>query len=249
MEVINRVDRQLEFRLWLQEEFSRRCRTNTSFSIRAFAKYLGVDSSALSQILSGKRRVSDKMMERFFTRLESRADFQNKNNKAEPYSIIQADVFAVIADWHHFAILDLTLLKGFKSDPCWIASKLDISLSQTQFAIERLKRLGMLAEKNGKLKKAKSLYSNYIEGASSSAHKEYQRQVIGKALTAIDHCPQEKKDITGITIAANSKKLAEAKEKIKAFRRELCAFMEDGEGDSVYHLTLQLYPVTNFNLE
>ena len=60
----------------------------------------------------------------------------------------------------------------------------------------------------------------------------------------MDNCPQERKDITSITIATNSKRLKEAKEKIRNFRRELCAFLEEGEGDSVFHLALQLYPVT-----
>lgn len=52
------------------------------------------------------------------------------------------------------------------------------------------------------------------------------------------------KDITAITIAGNSKKIKQAKELIKRFRREMCALMEDGQGDEVFHFALQLYPVT-----
>jgi uncharacterized protein (TIGR02147 family) len=162
------------------------------------------------------------------------------------FSVVKADIFAAISDWYHYAILDLTLLKGFKGDPSWIAAKLNISVNEAKFAIERLKRLEMLVEKNGKLEKAKGFYSNFEDGETSSAHKEYQRQVISKALLAVDNCPQEKKDITSITIAANSRKIKEVKEKIKKFRREICRYMEDGNGDSIYHLTIQLYPVTNF---
>jgi hypothetical protein len=46
---------------------------------------------------------------------------------------------------------------------------------------------------------------------------------------------------------ANSKKIKEAKDKIKKFRRELCDFLEDGNHDSVFQLCIQLYPLTHSN--
>lgn len=238
------TDRQLQFRLWLQQEFAERCRNNDKFSIRAFAKFIEIDSSALSQILSGKRKVSDKMMQKFFQKLGSRPGMDKKDSSLQNYAVMQGDLFAVISDWHHLAILDLTLLKSFKNDPEWIANKLEITRDEAVLAIARLKRLGMLVERNKKLAKDRPLYTNYQEGETSEAHKEYQRQVIKQALKAVDHCPQDRKDITGMTIAANSKKIQAAKLMIKKFRRELCQFLEDSDADSVYHFTLQLYPVT-----
>lgn len=167
-----------------------------------------------------------------------------RRNQETEFSSLSLDLFAMVSDWYHYAILDLTLLKTFKPDAQWIARKLGIQPHEAMSALERLKRLGMLKIKGGKLVKAEGLYTNYTEGQTSAALKEYQRQVVKKALHAIDNCPQERKDITSITIAADSRKLGIAKEKIKTFRRELCAFLEDGEKDSVYHLALQLYPVT-----
>ncbi len=235
-------DIQLEFRIRLQDEFSRRCRVNSRYSIRAFAKLLKLDSSALSQILCGKRRVSEKFMAKIDKILgHYPQDSQLRLNNL--YTFVEADVFSIISDWYHFAILDLTLLKNFKSDVKWIASQLSITVSEAQIAIERLKRAGMLVEKKSKLIKAKSHYNNFV-GASSSAHKEYQRQLIQKALQSVDMTPPELKDITAITIAGNSKKIAAVSERITKFRREICNFMEDGQGDAVFHLTVQLYPVT-----
>ena len=237
-------DQQLEFRIWLQDEFSRRCRTNSSYSLRAFAKQLEFDSSTLSQILSGKRKISEKVAEKIYAKI-GRPPVQNPSQTdSTKYMLLSMDAFTVISDWYHYAIMDLTLVKKFKSDHVWIASQLQISPLEAKLAIERLLRLGMLVQKNGKLKLSKITNTNYVEGQTSSAHKEYQRQIITKALHAIDNCPQDKKDITSMTIAANSKKLKEAKEKIKKFRRDLCTFLEDGEKDSVYQLGVQLYPLT-----
>ncbi len=240
----NPGNEQLEFRVWLQDEFSRRCRTNSSYSLRAFAKQLDFDSSTLSQILSGKRKVSDKIVQKVYDKL-GQPPIKNENTSSQ-YMLLSMDAFTVISDWYHYAILDLTLIKNFKSDPVWISSQLGISQLEAKLAIERLLRLGMLVQKYGKLKLSKVTNTNYIEGQTSSAHKEYQRQIITKALHAIDNCPQDRKDITSMTMAANSKKIKEAKEKIKKFRRELCAFLEDGEKDSVYQMGVQLYPLTKF---
>jgi uncharacterized protein (TIGR02147 family) len=235
-------DQQLQFRSQLQMEFTRRCKTNSSYSLRAFAKQLGIHSSTLSQILAGKRRVSEK----FISKMHIKIGLKIGNNSSDStnYMLLNMDSFSVISNWYHYAILDLTLVKGFQSDSVWIAKKLNITIVEAKMAVERLIRLGMLTVRYGKLKLTSTYNTNYIEGQSSSAHKEYQRQIITKALEAIDMCPPEKKDITSIVIAANSKKIKESKEKIKKFRRELCAFLEDGEKDSVYHLALQLYPVT-----
>lgn len=232
----------LEFRLKLRDEFSRRLRANERYSIRAFAQAIGVDSSTLSQMMSGTRPVSLKKMKEISSKLGLTISTEAKASK--DFSTLDLDAFSVISDWHHFAILDLTLLKTFKSDEKWIARKLGLTLHETVAAVERLKRLGMLVEEKGKLKKGKDFYTNYSEGQTSAALKEYQRQVIKKSLHAVDNCAQDRKDITSITIAADSKKLKEAKERIKKFRRELCAFLEDGDRDSVFHLALQLYPVT-----
>lgn len=217
-------------------------RVNARYSIRSFANHLRIDSSTLSQIISGKRALSEKKIAEVYKALglEVRAKRAVDSN----YSTLDLDTFSAISDWYHFAILDLTLVKGFKSDPSWIARKLGLKKFEVIGAVERLKRLGVLVEEAGVLRKGQAFYSNYSEGVTSAALKEYQRQIIRKAMEAVDGCPQDRKDITSMTIAANSKKLKQAKEKIKAFRRELCEFLESGEKDSVFHLAVQLYPVT-----
>jgi transcriptional regulator with XRE-family HTH domain len=240
-----------EFRFWLQSEFSRRCRVNERYSLRAFAAHLDLHSSTLSQILSGKRRVSRKLVSKVYEQIGRPGPLQNSlpQREAAAFVQMQTDAFALISDWYHYAILDLVLLKGFQNSPLWIAKKLSISQAAAGLAVGRLLRMGLLKEKNGKLTKSQPFYTNYEEGVSSQAHKEYQRQIITKALQAIDFCSPEKKDITGMTIAADSSKLNEAKIMIKKFRRELCEFLEVGRADSVYHLALQLYPVTSFDNE
>lgn len=228
------------FRVHLQNEFSRRCRVNSRYSLRSFARQIGIEASSVSQILSGKRKVSDKLIARICQKI----GWPQAAQTLDGYALMSADVVSAISDWYHYAILELVQLKTFRNDPAWISKKLGIGKIEAQNAVARLLRLEMLTAKNGRIKKTQANYSNYARGQTSESHKEFQRQIVRKSLEAIDLCPQECKDVTCITIAANSAKLEEARERIKNFRRDLCAFMEDGAGDSVYALAVQLIPLT-----
>lgn len=207
-------------------------------------------------MLSGKRRVSTRVIQRICDRLSVRPDLRafllssivpKKNQPADSYAPVHqiaADAFAVIADWYHFAILELTFAENFDSSPRWIAKRLGISTAQVKIAVDRLKRIDLLREVDGRLRKTKNLISNGDEGFSAPALKELQRQVLEKALHAIDHVPQQEKDITSMTMAIDERKLPEAKRRLQRFRRELCAYLEAGPRSRVYHLGLQLYPVS-----
>ncbi len=54
----------------LETEFNRRTNSNPSYSLRAFANQIGINHGALSQILSGKRVPSYKIMQKILIELE-----------------------------------------------------------------------------------------------------------------------------------------------------------------------------------
>ena len=57
------------FRQMLQEELAKRCARNPRYSLRAFARYLALDHSTLSQLLRGRRRFTARTVERIGKRL------------------------------------------------------------------------------------------------------------------------------------------------------------------------------------
>lgn len=247
-----------DFRRWLQTELTDRCQKNPRYSLRAFAALLQIEASSVSQILSGKRNVSAKMINVICDRLSAtpaqRMAFLKKSSKGTISSeaiqahLLALDAFSVISDWYHYAILELTQVKKFQSKPAWIARCLGISVSEVKIAVERLTRLELLIERDQKYIRCEGLLTNFVPGVSSAGLKNLQRQVIGKALDAVDNCLQEEKDITSITMAIDPTKLPEARKRISQFRRELCAFLQEGEQTRVYNLGLQLYPISR-NIE
>ena len=241
------------YKEWLGEEFSKRCKKNPSYSLRAFSKFLEIDPSSISQILSGKRKISPKLKNRFIEKLapspktirQFDAPKISKGQKEEAYKKLPLDTFKMISDWYHYAILELTLVKSFKRDNSWIAKQLGITATEVQIAIERLKRLKLIKEVDGKLVKTNQFITNFKDGATSSALKKFQKEILDKALDAIDNTPQKEKDITAMTLAIDTKLLPEAKKKIKEFRRSLSCFLEEtGSQTRVYNLAIQLYPIS-----
>lgn len=256
----------LTYKAWLQQEFVRRCRMNPNYSIRAFANFLKTDSSSLTQILRGTRNASVKMIERFADLLEASpeirlvivADAKKKQRRKfalppqsepESYLQLQEDIFNMMADWYHYAILELSKIPGFDPSPRWIAVKLGLSTTEARIAIERLQRLSLLVKENGKLKASTDLVTNAGGLPTSEAMRSLQRQVLQKALRSIEETPPERKDITSMTMAIDERKLPEARTMIKEFRRRLCDFVEDGVPSAVFNLGIQLYPLTETSEE
>jgi uncharacterized protein (TIGR02147 family) len=142
--------------------------------------------------------------------------------------------------------MELTTTQGFENDPKWIARSLGISVTEVKVALERLVRLELIEIKNGTLVQTANDLTNGIAGTTTSgAHKQLQRQVLTKALDAIDNTRPEDKDITSMTMAIDRKKLPKARKLIAKFRRDLCQFLERGNREEVYQLGIQLYPVSN----
>lgn len=250
-----------EFRFWLQDQFTQRCKQNPRYSLRAFANLLKMDASTISQILAGKRKASTKVIQQICQALAAHPDlvtsFSTKarsqfvidsgvTDKGKPeYSLVAHDAFVVISDWHHFAILELLSIPQFSASPNACARALHISVTEAKIAIERMLRLGLLEEQHGEIIRTKKILTTFEPGFTSSAHKSLQKQILQMALHAIDNTPAEKKDVTAMTMAIDTSKLEEARKIITKFRREMSRFLEDGKQTQVYQLAIQLYPISD----
>ncbi len=235
------------FRSWLRAQFTRRCQRNRAYSLRAFARDLEMDPSSLSQILAGKRRPSRKAMLAIGQRLEATVEQLDSfgTNSPDDFRTLALDAFTIVADWYHFAILELTYTASFRYDGPTVARQFGITETEASEALERLVRVGLLAQNpDGTWGKSTRFLTLFTPGQTSPALKELQRQVISLALRAVDTVPQEEKDITSMTMAIDVDRLPEARQLITKFRRDLSAFLEDGEQTRVYHLGIQLYPVS-----
>lgn len=168
----------------------------------------------------------------------------SNGSEAVAYESIKRDTFQMITDWYHFAILRLTQIKrpdNTPADATWFANALDISLTAAKSAIDRLLRLGLLEDRDGKLV-ARNTHESHSSTTPSAAIKDYHKQILERATIALYTQKIEERDFSAMTMPVSSAKLAAAREKIKNFRRELCEFLSGSEtNDRVYCLSIQFF--------
>lgn len=245
-----------DFRLFLQSELTRRCSSNPSYSLRAYARSLGIAPSALSSILSGSRPITEKTKLRLgfalglsveeIKRFHGGRRSVSKGPKLR-FQQLALDTYAVISDWYHYAILELIHLETFKPDPRWISKRLGITVTEVKIAVERLQRVGLLkVDRDVWIDTTPDGHATNIQGdLTSVASRKLQRQVLEKSIRALDELPTSVRNHTSMTMAINPEDIPEAKERIATFRRDLCAFLERNKKPSeVYQLAVSFYPLT-----
>jgi uncharacterized protein (TIGR02147 family) len=255
----------IDYRDFLKNELEAIQKVKCRYSLRAWARDAGISAAFVSQLFSHKKKLSsdkaalignslkwerEKIL--FFSQLVQYQNCQDpkaKNGlkkgllkfrrKYPIYYNLEEEQFKLISDWYHFAILEISELKTFKSDPIWIARSLGISVSTCREAVTRLKRLGLLVETNGVLRKTKNNYA--IANVASQAIRNFHRQNLDRAKAAIESQPLSEREFRGATMAIDPKNIPLAKKKIAQFTSELMALLEEGEKKVVYHFSSQLF--------
>jgi len=253
-----------DFRQYLQNELIRRTRANPRYSLRAFARSLQTDFSSLGKIIRGKRPLGKNTILRLGTRMGLGSqeieifviEAQNKKmsqpratqKQSSTYQQLAVDQHQIIADWYHHAILELLRIDGFEATEKNVSRALGLSVIEVKAAVERLVRVGLVGfDETGKWQdlSADGRTTGVVAMAPTIAARNLQKQVLEKAIVAIEEIPFEKRDNSSMTIAIDSDLMDEAKAKIAKFRRELSQFLSRGKKrDRVYHLGIALYPVS-----
>lgn len=243
---------------FLRDEYARRRQKNPAYSLRAFARYLGISPARLSQVLSRKRPLTrgqlDKMAVAFALDPVVMASFSKRANPSQgarrasvapPYDTFDLDMFRMVADWHHSAILCLveTTSGHGPLTISGIAKRLGITTIEARQAVERLLKIGLLR----KVDKGFAVTRKNLATPSdvpSAALRHLHRQMLQLASESLESQTVDDRDVTSITMAIDKSKLPAAKSMVKAFRRQLCAFLEDGEANEVFALNVQLFQLS-----
>lgn len=242
---------QKDFKTLLQKEYDKRAQKNRLYSLRAYARFLGIDSSFLSKIFTAKRPITSKTIDKLSVPLNlTRTQIEYYKGLAGygvgdgAFKALSETEFDVISEWFHFAILEMTHLDSFQSNPEWIAEKLQVPVAKVAEAIQKLMRMGLLSvDENSRLKVNENCTTTSNPFTNESLIK-MQKQINQQAIDALDKVSYEKRSHSAITLCGDSTRIEEAKKKIAAFRRELMVFLESGEKkDSVFQMSISLFPI------
>ena len=243
----------------LREKLRAAMRRNPRFSLRAFAKQLGIDHSTLSQVLRSKRRLTARALELVGKRIglseeAIRACAEKSRKKPSPKSLAEdirsfhfdLDTFQLLSAWYHYAILELIQIQGFKSDSRWIASTLGIAVEQVSIALQRLLRLELL-EMSGRDRWIDKSGDAEFHGASLTevAGNQVNQEVHELAIEAVKHIPSQHRIHRQMVLALDSRKLPRLKILVDDLMDDLRSVVaESAAKDDVYQVEISCFPVT-----
>jgi uncharacterized protein (TIGR02147 family) len=263
-----------DYRSYLRAAIEEKVRKNPSFSLRAFARDADLSPSHISRALSGQKKLSvsaaqsisgslglnSRELEYFRTLVElekskgqdAELNHQNKKRILKSLAlqqrgrmkVLSLEVFQVIANWYHFAILSLVATKNFQSSSGFVAQRLGIKALDARFAVERLIQLGLLEEKNGVWTVVDNGAITTTDDFKSAAIQENLRQQLGLAEKALDNIPVELREFNNISVVMNQSDIPKAKKKIRAFIEDFNSEMERNRGEEVFQLNVQFYPLS-----
>lgn len=249
-------------------------KTKKAFSYRYFAKKAGFSSpSALKLILDRKRGMTDTSVSKISRGLELStveaeyllalvrfAQEKNLDKKKEHYSqcvkirkkksiqSLSSDQFGYFSTWYHPAVRELVKHRDFQGDPAWIAEKVfpPITKRQASQSLELLLALGLIKrDGRGSFVQVDRAIATERE-LTSMVVRQFHKTMGKKAIESLQTVEPEDRDITGITFGIPKGKIKELKDKIAEMRKELTSTIGslDESTDEVYHLNIQLFPLT-----
>jgi uncharacterized protein (TIGR02147 family) len=256
------------------EAATRKGRKTAKPSLTRVAQRLGYPSSSLlSMILSGKRLPSDEFCEsianhwklsakeseylRLLVQLERKR--RNGQDLSQTYKniarlargrsayVLNESEFASMYQWYYLVIKEMVTMPGFVEDAEVISKKLrrKATASQIRDALDVLLKLGVLERdpETGKLRHANNL-SETKNDVPSSAIRMHHRQMMHRALEALDEQSLEARTFSSVTLSVDQARLPELRAQIWDFIRHINAEFSSSNSTSVYQLNAQFFEHT-----
>jgi uncharacterized protein (TIGR02147 family) len=259
-----------DYRGYIKALLADRMARNPRYSMRAMAKQLGLSSTNLCEVLKGKRRFSAESAAKIGQRLEleeSEQEYFNllvqldgSRNPALRESLLKRlstlnprafkpfdlslDVFRVIADWYHFAILEMTYLDE-ELNAKTVSERLGITRLEAELALERLLRLELLEEsESGRYRKTQGELLAQSR-TPNEALRKFSRQMLEKAIVAQETQGRDSRISATQTIPFASDALPEAEKIVEECMSKLVQLSKrTPDRTDVYHLGLHFFKLT-----
>lgn len=233
----------------LKDELSLRRMKNSAYSLRAFARDLGVSVTALSDFLTQKRNLSKTNLLKICHSLNlspiDRASLLHRRDAPNDIQSLKEkdDAFRLFSEWYCFAILNLPRIKTHRATPEWIAARFGISIEQAEDGLSRLQRLQLIRIRNGKIQRTKKNILTHFE-VPDTAIKTHHQRVLQKAEQALLHAPAELREFSTTIIAFDPIHIETAKKRIQKIKGKLAKTLENKQSQDFFGLTLQLFPLS-----
>ena len=251
---------------YLQEAYDNRVARNPSYSLRAFARDLGLATSTLTEIMKGKYglsferafQVAEKMhlnetqcqhFAELFIIQFSRSEKAKKSARAnvlarttQVYQDLQEDSFRTISEWHHLAILELLEIEQHTYETsALLAERLELPQDLLQESLQRLERLHLIELRKGRLLPTGE-FTTVGNGRASEAIRHFHAQVLSRAQMALENQTVDEREFSSTVFSISKEDVSAAKKLLQTFRRDFAIrFSKTKSPDDVFCLSLQFF--------
>lgn len=258
------------YRTYLKDVLAERISHNPSYSLRAFAKQIGLNHSTLVQVFKAQKNLSAdrahlvgtklklteleleyfELLVRFESakRVEIKASIEEKINSIRPKEKthdLNVDLFKLISDWYHLPILQLVNLENFSLTAEAASEKLGIHIHEASAAIDRLERLELL-EKNdkGTLRLTKNRLLTHSE-IPNLALRRFHQQMLARASEALESQAPKERVSGSETLALDPNLLETARKITDNYFQQIVKLSGISQNKThVYHLAVNMFSVT-----
>jgi uncharacterized protein (TIGR02147 family) len=249
----------------IREMLSKRQRANSSYSLRAYGRDLGMDPSTLSAVLKGKRSFPIKDCDRVIkslrltpiekmhfmeSALKKRALLDQIKTDAQEKFMLDESHYRVIAEWEHYAVLTFANIENAKLETATLSKKFGMTKLRAQSVLQNLINAKLLTQnEDGSLSKTHDAVRT-TEDITSEALRASHLEALELSKQKLESIPVELRDYSSLNIAFDPAQLTELKAIIREFRQKVSTLAKSGENKSeVYQLAIQLYPLTKIENE
>jgi uncharacterized protein (TIGR02147 family) len=261
-----------DYRFLLKDYYSYQKKEVRSFSYRYFAVKSDVSASLFKDIIAGRRRLSQAVMQKYAVAMglaTKETDYfsaivkfiNSKTNDEKNLHFTQMlrlrgtsaikfmdeGQYEFFRCWYHSALREMVTLSDFREDYDWIAKRCipRIAAAQAKKSIEMMLQLGILRRnEQGKLVPSDAVISSECE-MKSFVLRNFHTEMIGLGKEALERFEPSEREISSLTLGLSNKCYDRIKERIRSFKQEILNMVIEDTSDSetVCQCNFQLFPL------
>ena len=250
----------------LKSILERRVSENSSYSLRAFARGLGISASQLSRIIARKKPLTfsaaRKIAPCIFPQSYGKQEFllelvQACNEGSSDFAMLEFICdkllsldsveldearLRCLSDWSVVAAFDAFGLARPPRSEAELAGMLGLAKREAELAIRQLEHAQLIEREGAWFKRKQSRFYTSC-GIPSGVIRSLHRQMIGKALQAIEGQEISRRYLRGMALSLRPEALPRVRQVVEAFFLELEKLEQEsaGQAECLYQLNLQFF--------
>jgi uncharacterized protein (TIGR02147 family) len=257
LEHIMVLDEQQLVRNHLRQYYFDAQERNPRFSMRAFATKIGISSSALSEILRGKRRISktkalayadiigiSKKQKQILTEaFDKTGSLEKLKPSPSPLSevVLDSSMFHIMADRKYFSVL--AMFRSKNNSPSTMAKKLGFKTAEVTNMMDELVKIGVLENINGEyIEKERKVFRTSEDFPLDLIQKRRLQNNEASRFAIKNNLEGERGYFA--TVSIDKEKLNEIEPIVEDFIKRLSYFLMKPGSEDVFEVNLDIFPWT-----